>query len=111
MTVASAAQVLALPSPARRSGLRPILGASAGNLVEWFDWYTYSAMSLYFAASFFPHGDPTAQLLNVAAVFAVGFLMRPIGGWLMGSYADRHGRKAVLLAALAIFCVALLRLR
>lgn len=83
---------------------RAIFGASAGNLVEWFDWYTYSAMSLYFAASFFPDADPTAQLLNSAAIFAAGFLMRPIGGWLMGIYADRHGRKSALSTSVLMMC-------
>jgi MHS family alpha-ketoglutarate permease-like MFS transporter len=60
-----------------RSRLRAILGGSAGNLVEWYDWYTYSAAALYFAPVFFPKGDQTAQLLNMAAVFAVGFFARP----------------------------------
>ena len=76
--------------------IRSLVGGSIGNLVEWFDFYTYSAFSLYFAHVFFPKGDPTAQLLSAAAVFAVGFLMRPFGGWLLGAYADRHGRKAAL---------------
>ena len=76
--------------------LRSLVGGSIGNLVEWFDFYTYSAFSLYFAHVFFPAGDATAQLLSAAAVFAVGFLMRPVGGWLLGAYADRHGRKAAL---------------
>ena len=79
-------------SPAQR--LRSILGGSAGNLVEWYDWYAYAAFSLYFAKAFFPKGDTTAQLLNTAAIFAVGFLMRPLGAWLLGRYADRHGRRA-----------------
>ena len=79
--------------------IRSILGGSVGNLVEWFDWYVYASFSLYFAASFFPKGDPTAQLLNTAAVFAVGFLVRPLGGWLLGWWADRHGRKSALLAS------------
>lgn len=87
-----------------RTKWRAIAGASTGNLVEWFDWYTYSAMSLYFAASFFPEADPTAQLLNSAAIFAAGFLMRPIGGWLMGVYADRHGRKSALSASVLMMC-------
>lgn len=87
-----------------RAKWRAIAGASTGNLVEWFDWYTYSAMSLYFAASFFPEADPTAQLLNSAAIFAVGFLMRPIGGWLMGVYADRHGRKSALSVSVLMMC-------
>ncbi|MES2065246.1 MAG: MFS transporter [Pseudomonadota bacterium] len=85
--------------------LRAIIGGSAGNLVEWYDWYAYSALSLYFSASFFPKGDPTAQLLNTSAVFAVGFFMRPIGAYLMGRYADRHGRKAGLAVSVALMCV------
>lgn len=84
--------------------LRAIIGGSAGNLVEWYDWYAYSALSLYFSASFFPKGDPTAQLLNTSAVFAVGFFMRPIGAYLMGRYADRHGRKAGLAVSVALMC-------
>ena len=73
-----------------------IIGGSVGNLVEWYDWYVYSAFSLYFAATFFPESDETAQLLNTAGIFAIGFLMRPIGGWIMGKYADKKGRKAAL---------------
>ena len=84
--------------------IRSIAGGSIGNLVEWFDWYVYSAFSLYFAASFFPKGDATAQLLNAAAVFAIGFLMRPVGGWLLGVYADRHGRKAGLTLSVMLMC-------
>jgi len=86
------------------SRVRSIIGGSIGNLVEWYDWYVYSAFSLYFAASFFPKGDTTAQLLNAAAVFAIGFLMRPVGGWLLGVYADRHGRKAGLTLSVWLMC-------
>ena len=89
-------------SPARR--LRNIVGGSAGNLVEWFDWYAYAAFTLYFAPVFFPSEDPTAQLLSAAAVFAVGFLMRPIGAWIMGVYADRKGRKAGLTLSVTLMC-------
>ncbi len=81
-----------------------MVGGSIGNLVEWYDWYVYAAFALYFAQSFFPQGDRTAQLLNVAAVFAVGFLMRPIGGWLLGWYADRHGRRAALTLSVLMMC-------
>ncbi|MES2003631.1 MAG: MFS transporter [Bacteroidota bacterium] len=73
--------------------LRAIVSGSIGNLVEWYDWYAYAAFSLYFAPAFFPGKDATANLLNTAGIFAVGFLMRPIGGWLFGSLADRKGRK------------------
>ncbi|HEY9547595.1 MAG TPA: MFS transporter [Solimonas sp.] len=84
--------------------IRSIFSGSIGNLVEWYDWYVYSAFSLYFAKAFFPEGDRTTQLLNTAAVFAIGFLMRPIGGWLLGWYADRHGRKAALLLSVWLMC-------
>ncbi len=89
-------------SPARR--LRNIIGGSAGNLVEWFDWYAYAAFTLYFAPVFFPKGEPTAQLLSSAAIFAVGFLMRPVGAWIMGVYADRKGRKAGLTLSVTLMC-------
>jgi MFS transporter, MHS family, alpha-ketoglutarate permease len=84
--------------------LKSIVGGSIGNLVEWYDWYVYSAFSLYFAKVFFPPASQTAQLLNAAAVFAVGFLMRPVGGWLMGRYADRHGRRAALSVSVLLMC-------
>ncbi len=86
------------------SRLRAVSAGSAGNLVEWFDWYTYSAAALYFAPIFFPKGDQTAQLLQTAAVFAVGFFARPIGAWWMGRYADRAGRKAALTASVTMMC-------
>jgi MHS family alpha-ketoglutarate permease-like MFS transporter len=88
----------------RTHRLRSIIGGSAGNLVEWYDWYVYSAFTLYFAPVFFPSASRTAELLNAAAVFAVGFLMRPIGAWLMGIYADRRGRKAGLTLSVGMMC-------
>jgi MHS family alpha-ketoglutarate permease-like MFS transporter len=89
----------------RKKRLLSILGGSAGNMVEWYDWYAYSAFTLYFAPVFFPSDDPTAQLLSAAAVFAVGFLMRPIGAWIMGVYADRKGRKAGLTVSVTLMCL------
>ena len=85
--------------------LRAIFSGSIGNLVEWYDWYTYAAFAIYFAPSFFPKSNDTLQLLNTAAIFAVGFLMRPIGGWVMGRYADRHGRKAALTLSVTLMCL------
>jgi MHS family alpha-ketoglutarate permease-like MFS transporter len=82
--------------------LKSIVGGSAGNLVEWYDWYAYSVLTIYFAPVFFPKEDKTAQLLSAAAIFAVGFLMRPIGAWLMGIYSDRHGRKSGLALSVAL---------
>ena len=91
-------------APPKRSRLKNIVGGSAGNLVEWFDWYVYSAFALYFAHAFFPQGSQTAQLLQTAAIFAVGFVMRPIGAWLMGIYSDHNGRKAGLTLSVSLMC-------
>ena len=93
-----------IATAAPRSRLKNIIGGSAGNLVEWFDWYVYSAFALYFASSFFPQGDATAQLLQTAAIFAIGFVVRPIGAWLMGIYADHRGRKAGLMVSVSLMC-------
>lgn len=92
--------------------LQSIIGGSIGNLVEWYDWYAYSAFALYFSGAFFPKDNPTAQLLNTAGVFALGFLMRPIGGWMFGRIADKIGRKqsmtlSVLLMSLGSLLIAL----
>ncbi|CAJ0772229.1 MAG: MFS family transporter [Ralstonia sp.] len=81
-----------------------IVGASSGNLVEWFDFYVYAFSSLYFAPAFFPSGDRTTQLLNTAGVFAAGFLMRPIGGWLFGRIADKHGRRTAMMISVLMMC-------
>jgi MHS family alpha-ketoglutarate permease-like MFS transporter len=92
--------------------IKAIFGGSVGNLVEWYDWYAYSAFAIYFSASFFPKGDPTVQLLNTAGIFALGFLMRPLGGYIFGRIADRAGRKrsmtlSVLLMSLGSLIIAL----
>ena len=86
----------------RPGALRSILGGAAGNLVEWFDWYVYSAFSLYFAKAFFPGQDQTAQFLATSGIFWIGFLMRPIGGWLLGRIGDRHGRRTALAWSVAM---------
>jgi MHS family alpha-ketoglutarate permease-like MFS transporter len=88
--------------PLQRLGA--ILGGSAGNLVEWYDWFAYSSFTIYFAKVFFPKGDQTSQWLAAAAVFAVGFLARPLGAWIMGLYADHAGRRAALSASVALMC-------
>lgn len=95
---------MADPTPAPTARLRSIFSGSVGNLVEWYDWYVYAAFSLYFAQVFFPRGDRTSQLLNTAAIFAVGFLMRPLGAWLLGRYADRHGRRSALMLSVLLMC-------
>lgn len=86
----------------RKTRARAAVAGSAGNLIEWYDFYAYAYTALYFASSFFPEGDRTAQLLNVAAIYAAGFLIRPLGGWYFGRYADRHGRRAAMIASVLL---------
>jgi MHS family alpha-ketoglutarate permease-like MFS transporter len=100
---AGTAETPVQPADARRR-IWSIFAGSTGNLVEWYDFYVYSFTALYFAARFFPQGDQTAQLLNAAGVFAAGFLMRPIGGWFFGRFADRHGRRAAMVLSVLIMC-------
>ncbi|WP_224361227.1 MFS transporter [Hyalangium versicolor] len=88
-----------------RQRLLSIFGGSVGNLIEWYDFYIYSAFSLYFAKAFFPSDNPLVEQLNSAGVFALGFLIRPIGGWLMGLYADLRGRRAALSLSVFLMCL------
>ena len=87
-----------------RRRIGAIFGGSIGNLVEWYDWYVYATFSLYFSRAFFPDSDPIIRQLNTAAVFAAGFLIRPIGSWALGRYADRYGRKAALQFSIMLMC-------
>ena len=70
------------------------MAASSRNLDEWFDFHIYAFAAIYFAPAFFPKADETMQYLPAAAVFVIGFPMRPVGGWIFGKVADRQGRKA-----------------
>lgn len=84
--------------------VRAIFIGSIGNLVEWYDFYAYAAFALYFAGAFFPNSDPLVQQLNAALLFAAGFLVRPLGGWLFGYLADRHGRRGALMLSVTLMC-------
>jgi MFS transporter, MHS family, alpha-ketoglutarate permease len=77
---------------------------SVGNLVEWYDFYAYAAFALYFAGSFFPGTDPVVQQLNAAILFGLGFIVRPIGGWLFGHLADHYGRRNALMLSVLLMC-------
>jgi MHS family alpha-ketoglutarate permease-like MFS transporter len=100
--VAVTADQLRFSDVSRR--LKAIFVGSIGNLVEWYDFYAYTAFALYFANSFFPGNDPVAQQLNAAVLFAIGFIMRPIGGWLFGHLADHHGRRTALMLSVLLMC-------
>jgi metabolite-proton symporter len=87
-----------------RRRVTAIFVGSVGNLVEWYDFYAYSAFALYFASSFFPGNDPVVQQLNAAVLFAFGFIVRPIGGWLFGHVADHYGRRNALMLSVLLMC-------
>ena len=84
--------------------IKAIFIGSIGNLVEWYDFYAYTAFALYFAPAFFPQSDPVVQQLNAAVLFAATFLMRPLGGWLFGYIADRYGRRLSLTLSVVFMC-------
>jgi MHS family alpha-ketoglutarate permease-like MFS transporter len=87
-----------------RHRLKSIFGGSIGNLIEWYDFYVYNFFALYFAKSFFPNANPTVQLLNTFGIYALGFLIRPVGGWVLGVYADKAGRRAALTLSVTLMC-------
>ncbi|MDN5771113.1 MAG: MFS transporter [Microlunatus sp.] len=97
-----------------RQDLRKVVGASfIGNFVEWFDYASYGYLAITIAAVFFPPGDPQTALLATFALFAISFLVRPIGGFVWGSIGDRVGRRtalawSILIMAGATFCIALI---
>jgi MHS family alpha-ketoglutarate permease-like MFS transporter len=81
---------------APRGGVRQIFAAGIGNMAEWYDWYIYTFLTPVFATQIFPGNNALAQSLESFAIFAVGFFLRPIGGLLIGSLADRWGRRNTL---------------
>src|SRR5881396_3152567 len=87
-----------------RRRIKAIFIGSIGNLVEWYDFYAYAAFALYFAGSFFPGNDPVVQQLNAAVLFSIGFIVRPIGGWLFGHLADHYGRRNALMLSVLLMC-------
>src|SRR6476620_8862129 len=104
MAVSAAADTDHLDAADVRRRLKAIFIGSVGNLVEWYDFYAYSAFALYFAGAFFPGNDAVVQQLNAAVLFAFGFIVRPIGGWLFGHLADHYGRRNSLMLSVLLMC-------
>ncbi|PWT80094.1 MAG: alpha-ketoglutarate permease [Blastocatellia bacterium] len=100
----AAAEVDRLDMADVRRRVKAIVVGSIGNLVEWYDFYAYAAFALYFAGSFFPGNDPVVQQLNAAILFALGFIVRPVGGWLFGHLADHYGRRNALMLSVLLMC-------
>lgn len=93
------------PSTTTSRRILGVAGACAGNLVEWYDFFVYAYTAIYFSASFFPTGDAASQLLAAAGVLAVGYFMRPLGGWLFGWLADTRGRKVSMVVSVSAMCL------
>jgi MFS family permease len=96
---------------------RAVIASTIGTAIEWYDFFLYSTVTgLVFAKLFFPHSDPWVGTLEAFAIYAVGFLARPVGAAIFGHYGDRIGRKSTLIATLllmglATFAVALTVIR
>lgn len=88
-----------------RKRMVSMLAATGGSLIEWFDFYIYTFMAIYFSPAFFPGGDKTTQLLAAAGIFAAGFLARPVGGWFFGWMADTVGRKRSMIVSVNFMCI------
>jgi len=82
-----------------------VVATSLGNALEWFDISVYAYFAVYLSKAFFPTSDPTTSLLLTFGTFAPTFLARPVGGVLLGTYADRYGRKASLLLSIAMMTI------
>ena len=86
--------------PTLASRKKSLLASSVGNVLEWYEWSAYAVFAPFIAAAMFSNSDPVSALLSTLAVFAVGFLMRPLGGIIFGRIADKRGRKFVLVTTM-----------
>jgi len=95
------------PEEHRKQMVRAVVASTVGTSIEWYDYFLFGTMAaLVFPHLFFPKSDPLTGTLNNYAIFFVGFLARPIGAWLFGTYGDRIGRKATLIATLLVMGIA-----
>ncbi len=86
----------ASPTTPHRLPARTVLAASIGNAVEWYDWTIYATFSIYFATQILPPGNPALALISTLATYALAFFFRPLGGWLLGRFADLRGRRTAM---------------
>jgi MHS family alpha-ketoglutarate permease-like MFS transporter len=85
-----------------RLPVRILFAASIGNAIEWYDWSIYVTFSIFFATQIFPKGDPALALLSVLLTYALAFFFRPLGGFLLGRFADLRGRRPAMLLTIAL---------
>lgn len=94
------------PQPSNKAIRKSLVASGVGNLLEWYDWTIYAVASVYIASALFDKADPTSALLNTLAVFAVGFVSRPIGGFVFGPLANKYGRKNIMLVTMVMMALA-----
>ncbi|MGH3588566.1 MAG: MFS transporter, partial [Pseudonocardia sp.] len=93
---------LATEAPPHRLPVRTLVAASIGNAIEWYDWTIYATFSIFFATQFFPKADPALALISTLATYALAFFFRPLGGWLLGRFADLKGRRTAMLLTIVL---------
>jgi MFS family permease len=89
----------------RRDEIRVVAGASVGTVLEWYDFFLYGSLAVFFSLHFFPSESATAGYLASLATFGIGFVIRPLGAVLFGRFGDKVGRKATFLATIALMGV------
>ncbi|WP_321930958.1 MFS transporter [Paraburkholderia guartelaensis] len=86
----------------RREEIKVVAGASVGTVLEWYDFFLYGSLAVFFSAHFFPAGNATAGYLASLATFGIGFVIRPLGAVLFGRFGDKVGRKATFLVTIVV---------
>jgi MFS transporter, MHS family, alpha-ketoglutarate permease len=89
-------------APPHRLPVRTLIAASIGNAIEWYDWTIYATFSVFFATQIFSPENQTLALINTFATYALAFFFRPLGGWLLGRFADLRGRRAAMLLTIGL---------
>jgi MFS transporter, MHS family, alpha-ketoglutarate permease len=89
-------------APVHRLPVRTLVAASVGNAIEWYDWTIYATFSIFFATQIFSPENPTLALINTFAAYALAFFFRPLGGWLLGRFADLRGRRTAMLLTITL---------
>jgi MFS transporter, MHS family, alpha-ketoglutarate permease len=93
---------LAEEAPVHKLPVRTLVAASVGNAIEWYDWTIYATFGVFFATQIFSPENPTLALINTFATYALAFFFRPLGGWLLGRYADLRGRRTAMLLTIVL---------
>jgi MFS transporter, MHS family, alpha-ketoglutarate permease len=93
---------LSTETPVHRLPVRTLVAASVGNAIEWYDWTVYATFSIFFATQIFPKENATLALISTFATYALAFFFRPLGGWLLGRFADLRGRRTAMLLTIVL---------